>query len=188
MHATAQKDAHTRRARGMPGAHKQERGMRQARASRATTACYLVTKHPIPTHGLIGRQRRTSGMEKNHDTATHTQTMLGDTAAAATSSSVPPPPQWPTPPPFFCLTGPRKREGGGPRVRGSRQRKRPRPTQGRRQGQMHAREEGGPMESGGKGKERRNREGRRRVASCRARNARGEGGTATSHGKHNTTR
>ena len=53
---------------------------------------------------------------------------------------------------------------------------------------MHTREEGGPTESRGKGKERRNKEGRKRVASRRAREARGEGGRATSHGKHNTTR
>ena len=46
-------------------------------------ACCFATKHPIHTHALIGRQRRTSGMEENHDTATHTQT-LREPAAAAT--------------------------------------------------------------------------------------------------------
>ena len=53
---------------------------------------------------------------------------------------------------------------------------------------MHAREEGGPRKSRGKGKEHRNNEGRRRVASSQARDARGAGGAATSHGKHNTTK
>ena len=43
---------------------------------------------------------------------------------------------------------------------------------------MHAREEGGPTESRVKGKERRNNKGKRRVASSRARDARGGRGPA----------
>ena len=53
---------------------------------------------------------------------------------------------------------------------------------------MHAREQGGPAESRGKGKERRNNERKRRVARSRARDARGERGTerARRAQKHNT--
>ena len=138
------KTPHTRRARGMPGAHKQvTKATSKSERGNGNVHARLVTKQAIPTHALIGRQRRTSGMEKNQDTATHTQTTLGDTAAAATqtpattnevhiSSLIPPTPQQPTLPPFFCPKGPRLRGGGGPRERGSRQGKIPRHTQGRK--------------------------------------------------------
>ena len=51
--------------------------------------------------------------------------------------------------------------------------------QGRSRRKVHARKEGGPAESRGKGKERRNHERKRRVASSRARDVQGEGGTAS---------
>ena len=53
---------------------------------------------------------------------------------------------------------------------------------------MHAREEGRRTKSREKDKQSRDAEERRRVASSRARDTRGEWGTTTSHGKHNTTR
>ena len=39
--------------------------------------CTRRPNHPVHTHALIGRQRRTRGMEENRDTAAHTQTTLG---------------------------------------------------------------------------------------------------------------
>ena len=105
----------------------------------------LPCDQETPTHALIGRQRGTCGMQKNHNIATHTQTTVGDTDAAAKPTPttanevhmslwIPLPPQQPTTPPFFCVTGTRRRGGIGPRERGSRQGKIRRHTEGRKGG------------------------------------------------------
>ena len=50
----------------------------------------FVTKHPIHTHALIGRQHHTRGMEKNQDTTTHTE---NNTRRAYTRRQTPQPQQ-----------------------------------------------------------------------------------------------